>query len=177
MAGDAEALCTQCGVCCDGMLFTQFEFEPDEDVSVLKATGLRVLQGAKNEQGCFPCTALKGTSCSVYEHRPRICRDFRCGLLRRLEKGEIGLEEAIERTGTAKRLRTELVEQVRASFPIPDGVSVGEMMEQVDLQGIAKSPARRREHAAILLRWTALSTFISRYFDAETRPASPEKAG
>lgn len=84
-----SALCLACGVCCDGTLFASAPLAPGEAarlqdrVSVLDADTME-----------FPCRALAGARCTIYDERPHICRDFNCLVLAELAAGQISFDEA-----------------------------------------------------------------------------------
>lgn len=89
----SSELCTACGICCSGAIFNYARIEADEDSD----TYARILKIEPDEQGWrfdLPCIALCGTACSTYAVRPRICGDYKCQVLTRLEQGELGFDEA-----------------------------------------------------------------------------------
>ena len=62
-----------------------------------------------------PCAKLVESSCSVYAQRPGNCRGYRCRVLRRLEKGELEVEEAHSLVQKAREL-TSGVDSLLASI-------------------------------------------------------------
>ena len=94
-----ERLCLECGMCCDGTLFTHVALKPDE----AKRIGI---DGVIRQ----PCPQLGADrKCGVYAQRPRGCSTFVCMLGRALEDGEVGFDEALGlvREGQALRLRID----------------------------------------------------------------------
>jgi hypothetical protein len=89
----ASKLCTSCGLCCAGALFTRGTLLPQE-VDWARKKRLNVIQRDEGLSFTVPCHLLEKKSCTVYEDRPQICRAFVCKLLVRLEAGEITLEDA-----------------------------------------------------------------------------------
>lgn len=89
---DAGQLCLQCGLCCDGTLFGRVPLAADDDMEHLATWAVR--QGAKREHLPLPCAALQDRACIIYPHRPARCKEYRCRLLERYEKGEISFAEA-----------------------------------------------------------------------------------
>ena len=90
-----ERLCVQCGLCCDGTLFTHVALTPDEAARLGFPGVLRQ-----------PCPKLgSDCRCTVYESRPKGCARFVCMLGRALEDGEVGLEEAVSKVEEMKALR------------------------------------------------------------------------
>ncbi|MBL8920184.1 MAG: YkgJ family cysteine cluster protein [Myxococcaceae bacterium] len=84
-----SALCLSCGVCCDGTLFATAPLAPGEAARL--AERVSVLDADTME---FPCRALDGVRCTIYDDRPRICREFNCLVLAELAAGRITEEEA-----------------------------------------------------------------------------------
>ena len=74
-----STLCTSCGLCCDGSLFTQVPLSADE-VALLRRRGLPLLVNGERRALTQRCAALAGSSCTIYEERPEGCRRYRCML-------------------------------------------------------------------------------------------------
>ncbi|NOT35642.1 MAG: YkgJ family cysteine cluster protein [Candidatus Eisenbacteria bacterium] len=99
-----DALCTRCGLCCDGSLFADVELTGPREAERLEGLGLRIEDDdAESELMLLPCAALKGTRCSVYAHRPACCRTFECGLLQRTRRGRVSVESALVHITEARR--------------------------------------------------------------------------
>lgn len=119
MSDALHRLCLACGLCCDGSLFEVVALDGLE-VRRLAERGVRLEQRRGATLLAFPCTALKGTCCQMYDERPKGCRAFECFVLRRLAGGGVSEAEALA-----------LVEQARAHlsavarlFDVPAGVPV-----------------------------------------------------
>lgn len=94
-----EQLCLECGLCCDGTLFTHVALTPEESARL-------GMNGVIRQ----PCPALgEGRKCSVYTERPKGCARFVCMLGRALEDKEVTLEEAVKtvREGQALRIKID----------------------------------------------------------------------
>ncbi len=98
-----DALCTRCGLCCDGSLFADVEISRTEGRR-LELLGLDV---EDDERGrallAQPCGALAGTRCTIYAQRPRCCRTFECRLLQDTRAGLVSVSDARERITTTLR--------------------------------------------------------------------------
>ena len=75
--------CDGCGACCKGWLVDVSPCSdnvPEELVKASRALGhcMRMRDDA--------CIALKNNRCSIYENRPKVCRDFERGSKRCLDK-------------------------------------------------------------------------------------------
>lgn len=89
-----DALCTQCGLCCDGSLLADVELSGEAEATPMRLLGLRVDDDADEPLMLLPCAGLAGTRCTVYEHRPQCCRSFECHLLVRTRRGVVAVEQA-----------------------------------------------------------------------------------
>jgi Fe-S-cluster containining protein len=98
-----DTLCTQCGLCCDGSLFADVELAGRAEATRLEAMGLAIEDDdGEDELMPLPCSALRGTRCSVYAHRPKCCRTFECRLLQQVRRGTLVLERAAEKIADAR---------------------------------------------------------------------------
>jgi uncharacterized protein len=101
-----DRLCTRCGLCCDGSLFTDVELAGPAEATTLEAMGLELDED--DAEGTLlpqPCRALTGTRCGIYAHRPGCCRTFECRLLRDVRRGAVDVERAGARIAeTLKRI-------------------------------------------------------------------------
>jgi hypothetical protein len=97
-----DALCTRCGLCCDGTLFADVELAGRAEATRMEALGLDV-EGDEGRRPLLvqPCAGLKGTRCTVYAHRPGCCRTFECRLLADVRAGEVTLARAHAHVATA----------------------------------------------------------------------------
>ena len=98
-------LCPNCGLCCNGVLFADVD-----DAKSLKRLGLKL---QKKGQGMLafvqPCACFDGKLCGIYADRPKRCRTFECGLLKRVQDGGLEAEAALKTIRQTKRQ----VEKVR----------------------------------------------------------------
>ena len=87
------SLCLSCGLCCDGTMFRVVRLAEGE----AEHLSGRVAFTEDGQHITQPCQALRGDRCcAVYEHRPRICRAFRCLALAGLDSGRMTATEAQE---------------------------------------------------------------------------------
>jgi len=106
-----DTLCTNCGLCCDGTLFANVELVGQAEVARLEIMGMAIESENRNA-GLLspPCTALRGTRCGIYAHRPKCCRTFQCHLLQNAQRGAVTVERALEQIADAR----DQIRQVRA---------------------------------------------------------------
>ncbi len=99
-----DALCTQCGLCCDGTLFADVELASGDEATALEAMGLEIEDDENGRELLIqPCGALRRTRCSVYEHRPECCRAFECKLLQDARRGVVTVKQAKQHIAEALR--------------------------------------------------------------------------
>jgi len=104
-----DRLCPNCGLCCNGVLFADVELRQGDDPGRLAELGLSL--GMKGSKLAFaqPCTCFDGKLCGIYADRPKRCRTFECGLLKRVQADELDADTALTTIAKTKRQ----VEKVR----------------------------------------------------------------
>jgi len=92
-----DALCLQCGLCCNGVLFADVRPEPGDHSPLFRGNRSRVAQ---------PCPAFNaGTcTCAIYAERPARCRKFECRQLIGVRNGTTTTEKALRQIRTAREL-------------------------------------------------------------------------
>ena len=102
-------LCPNCGLCCNGVLFADVELRASDDPGRLAELGLSL--GMKGGKLAFaqPCACFDGKLCAIYAARPKRCRTFECGLLKRVQAGKLEADAALKTISKTKRQ----VEKVR----------------------------------------------------------------
>ncbi len=93
---DANSLCLECGLCCNGVIFADVQLRPKDDAARLRALGLAFAKKSKAgiEKFRQPCTAFNGCKCNIYSERPVYCRQFECLLLKSVKAGEVKFADA-----------------------------------------------------------------------------------
>jgi Fe-S-cluster containining protein len=111
-----EQLCPNCGLCCDSTLFADVELRKGDDAKRLKKAGLLLQKKGKNKIAfAQPCACFDGKLCKIYEDRPKRCRLFECGLLKRVEAGKMTADDALTKIRDAKVLAGKVRELLRTS--------------------------------------------------------------
>ena len=121
VSADGDALCTDCGLCCDGTFYGSVVVRAEE-TERLARVGLPVLQ---NDGACSmaqPCTALRGHLCNAYADRPSACAGYECELRKKVNDGACSLEEAREQIAGMRALLVT----IRDGFEIPERGSIWE---------------------------------------------------
>lgn len=98
-----DQLCPKCGLCCNGVLFADVELRAGDDPGRLAELGLTL--GMKGSKLAFaqPCACFDGKLCGIYADRPKRCRTFECGLLKRVQAGELAADAALKTITKTKR--------------------------------------------------------------------------
>lgn len=121
-----EDICLACGLCCDGVIFTNVKLQPEDDPKAfaglfppattgpaIPATEVRLVphsagrasfaQGPKTSPVPQPCIAFDGCKCRIYNDRPKHCREFECLLLRAVQARRTCKSDALEIIRGARR--------------------------------------------------------------------------
>src|SRR5277367_5721895 len=96
-------LCPNCGLCCNGVLFADVELRAGDDAGRLAELGMSL--GMKGSKLAFaqPCACFDGKLCKIYADRPKRCRTFECGLLKRVQDGGLDADAALKTISKTKR--------------------------------------------------------------------------
>ena len=156
---DGSALCTNCGICCDGTLYSWARSAAGEEPA-LAAAGLTTFEVEGYSAFHMPCPRLDGACCTIYETRFHACRTFHCTLLRRYQAGEIGPEEASSTIAEAKRLR----EQLRAIAPAAVARKERRALQRTNRWKTIAEPEERARRARLALEINVFEDFLNRKF-------------
>jgi len=93
---DANSLCLECGLCCNGVIFADVQLRRGDHAARLRALGLAFIEKSRAGVEKFrqPCTAFGGCQCNIYSERPKYCREFECLLLKSVKAREVKTIEA-----------------------------------------------------------------------------------
>src|SRR5437899_7968072 len=92
LSNSGESLCLECGLCCNGVIFSDVKLQAEDDAFRLRRLGLSVASPSSGvEVGRFrqPCSALDGCRCTIYADRPKYCREFECLVLKGFRRGRL----------------------------------------------------------------------------------------
>jgi uncharacterized protein len=102
---DVERLCPNCGLCCDGTLFADVELRAGDEVKRLRKLGLPIKKKGRVKLAfAQPCACFDGKFCGIYQDRPKRCQWFECGLLKKVNAGEMQAGAALKKIAEAKTL-------------------------------------------------------------------------
>jgi hypothetical protein len=104
-----EKLCPNCGLCCDSTLFADVELRAGDDAKRQAKLGLTIQKNTQTKLAfAQPCVCFDGKLCGIYADRPKRCRTFECGLLKRVQAGELEAGAALKTIAKTK-LQVEAV--------------------------------------------------------------------
>jgi Fe-S-cluster containining protein len=110
-----EQLCPNCGLCCDSTLFADVELRAGDDAKRLAKLGLTIERKGRGKLAfAQPCACFDGKLCGIYGDRPKRCRTFECGLLKRVETDEMTTIVALKKISAAKILVKKVRELLRS---------------------------------------------------------------
>jgi Fe-S-cluster containining protein len=133
-------LCPKCGLCCNGVLFADVELRKGDDAKRLTELGLSLVKKDRQQAFAQPCAGFDGRHCRIYNERPKRCRTFECGLLKRVQSGELDADAALKAIAQA-RCQMEKVCKLLPSMGSDNGrLALSQryeraMSEPVDLSG------------------------------------------
>jgi Fe-S-cluster containining protein len=133
-------LCPNCDLCCNGVLFADVELRKGDDAQRLAELGLLLEKKGRQRAFAQPCACFDGKLCRIYNERPKRCRTFECGLLKRVQAGELGADVALETIAQAKRQVENVCELLRCAGSDDGQLALSHryarvMSEPVDLSG------------------------------------------
>jgi Fe-S-cluster containining protein len=100
-----DQLCPNCGLCCDSTLFADVELRAGDNAKRLAKLGLTIENKTRTKLAfAQSCACFDGKLCGIYADRPRRCRTFECGLLKRVQAGELDANAALKSIAKARRL-------------------------------------------------------------------------
>jgi hypothetical protein len=158
MVSSSQSLCLACGICCEGAIFRGVPLSPEDEISPLTAAGINIVPDGERNVFMLPCAAHKNHECTVYAHRPRVCQQYRCELLKRFTRGEISQDAALEIIGKTISVRNE-VDSLANSTNDP-GITLF-LRQWIRDPSIGTS---HKTYAQLFLKFLILQKFLDRYF-------------
>jgi Fe-S-cluster containining protein len=97
---DSTNICLSCGLCCEGVVIGFVQLGREE------LPALRDIIDVENSNGegffLQPCK-MYCDGCTIYARRPKQCASFECGILKSIEKEELGFDSALEIINVVKQ--------------------------------------------------------------------------
>ena len=92
-------------MCCDSTLFADVELRAGDDPKQLAKLGLSLVKKGRSKLAfAQPCACFDGKLCGIYADRPKRCRLFECGLLKKVQAGDMSAGAALKKISEAKAL-------------------------------------------------------------------------
>jgi len=106
----------------------------------LAELGLPLEKKGRQQAFAQPCGCFDGKLCRIYNDRPKRCRSFECGLLKRVQAGELDADAALKTIAQAKRQVEKVCELLRGTGSDDERLALSHrygraMSEPVDLSG------------------------------------------
>jgi hypothetical protein len=157
-----DQLCTRCGLCCDGTLFADVELRAGDDAKRLAKFGLTLHRKGKSKRAfAQPCACFDGTLCTIYEDRPKRCGWFECGLLKRVEAGEMKASIALKKIAKAKAMAGKVKGLLSGS---DKGAALSERYAQAMNEPADLSQGKADGHGKLMRAYADLMAVIQRDF-------------
>jgi uncharacterized protein len=162
----AQSLCVRCGLCCDGTIFEWGRVVPEDEPAQLDAGGFVLQTVGDRQRFRQPCHHHQSRICTIYQQwRPSICHRFKCGVLRRMEAGELSVDEAHALIQRTVKLADQVWAQLRPHLDdqtIPLKASMQALQQTLTERGVNIHAT----FASLMLDYAALQ----RYLDRDFRP-------
>jgi uncharacterized protein len=138
---DANSLCLECGLCCNGVIFADVQLRPGDDAARLRALGLAFAKQSKAGVEKFKqsCAAFGGCKCTIYAERPGYCREFECLLLKSVNAGEVKIDEARRIVRSALKLAETVKKLLRQLGETDESLALNKRVQRITRQ-IERSP-------------------------------------
>jgi len=123
-------LCPKCGLCCNGVLFADVELRKGDDAQRLVELGLSLIKKGRQQAFAQPCACFDGRLCRIYNERPKRCRTFECGLLKRVQAGELDADTALKTIAQARRRVEKVCKFLRRTGSDDERLALSQRYEQ-----------------------------------------------
>lgn len=162
-------LCVDCGMCCDGTLFSKARIRDEEDRKHAASMDFVTFELDKGLYFKMPCPHFAGC-CSIYDrNRPHICSTFFCNPLSKVHRGEQNMAEAIQQVKALQEQRNKFM-SVASRFPEFDGLAFKEIARR--LEDLSEDNDKVSNYRHLFLLMYVFDDLRRRYFE----PAPPVTA-
>ena len=161
-----DQLCPNCGLCCDSTLFADVELRAGDDARRLRKLGLTIAKKSPTKLAfAQPCAGFDGKLCRIYADRPKRCRLFECGLLKRVDSGELSANAALKKIAEARKRAEQVRELLRSLGQRDERMALTHRYAEAMSQPIDMSDAAGAErHGELMLAVNDLMTRLQRDF-------------
>ncbi len=161
-------ICIECGLCCDGTLFQKAIIQSTDDPAFLKEMAVESFSEGGKRYFRLPCRGQKYKLCALYndERRYKICKAFKCRLLRQYAAGEIPYEAAIAviKEALALGLRVkEFLGRLKAAGVSSEGFTPS-LLRDLKLNGKLEDLSFRRSYSKQIMDCFMFTELLKRSF-------------
>jgi hypothetical protein len=166
----ASILCRSCGLCCTGHLFIWAKLRPAE-LDPAEALGMEVFRSDPTQRGfSLPCPLWHG-QCTIYTsaNYPRVCRAYKCKLLKEVLGESITLSKALSIIEQVK----EMIRELELLLPVSSESNFRKRLV-THLEHLKASAGQGIPELEFQLKVESLLTFYEEHFgvnDLIDRPA------
>ena len=151
-------ICIQCGLCCDGTLFTKAKIKNSEDELLAKSLGLTIFSNS-DSQIFFeqPCQLFNKT-CTIYDKpRPNCCSKFICQPLQKVRTNDITFIDAENQILLALEIRRQVMETA-SLIPDYNKHSVQQLLAEIT----PKPSSKILQHKPLFLQIVSLRVLLNK---------------
>ncbi|HUB86633.1 MAG TPA: YkgJ family cysteine cluster protein [Verrucomicrobiae bacterium] len=160
-----EQLCPNCGLCCNGTLFADVELRKGDDAKQLEKSGLTLFQKTKTKVAFSqPCNCFDGKLCKIYSVRPTRCRLFECGLLKKVQAGEMTVRTALAKISRAKKSVKKVRKLLRSSAERDERLTLSERYSRAMSAPIDLAKGNSKLRGELLLTFSDLMELLQHDF-------------
>jgi hypothetical protein len=159
-------LCPACGMCCNGVLFGDVELQRGDVARKYSSAGLELFRKGDKKAFAQPCACFDGKLCRIYADRPKRCATFECGLLQRVQQGELTASAALQAIRTTRRQVDAVLKLVRALGNHDESLSLNKRYAAVIAQPIdlAADEAQVEQRGELMMAVAELTGSIEREY-------------
>lgn len=166
-------LCTRCGVCCDGTFFEEAMIQPSDLNPVTEKLDLLRKDGKIKIK--LPCSHHVNYRCTIYEHRPSVCRAYECKLLKECKEGKVEEGDALRVIDKLKSAVEELDEILEKAGIPKQKRGVFKRMQALEKESFAimTQPEYRKQYGTLLIKFRLLQELLTQRFGISFKKKNP----
>jgi len=187
-----EVICLSCGLCCNGVIFTNVKLQPGDDSAKLQSIGLTLSCNSRRKQKApisssianstlrslrflQPCAAHDGCHCRIYADRPQYCREFECKLLKSVAAGRTRFGAALGVIRSARQRADKVRRLLRRLGDTDEATALGVRFRRTAkrLEKLGLDGTMAKAYGELTLAFHDLNLILSEAFYPGTNPSSP----
>jgi Fe-S-cluster containining protein len=165
---ETQALCLECGLCCNGVIFADVKLQREDNRARLEALGLPVEVRLRAPRFRQPCEALDGCFCRIYGERPKYCREFECYILKNLQANRLDMKSARQVVRTARGRALKVAKLLESLGDTETTVSLSQRFRRTArrLEQLGLDPKQAELYGQLTLAMHGLNLMLSESFYA-----------